>query len=293
MGPGKKDVINHIIESNWNNYSEEEKIRIIHDAADLEPEQSIIAVLAGITSYQFSVRNEARKGLELIRLKISNFFSEYEDKEQYLKGMKVSASVCFRIYSLIRPDMTPKENNYYFTLLLDFEGKGPYFAYLAVYNETIPLGAMEQMMNTFSDYRRLALVDQYLQATPSARLKFGFSFIRLLKSIKQRDAVINFYAALFDRQGDADPFLNNISNELKDPAKIVSNELQSQSPEIKIKGLKALAVISTKISSKLLIDILLTENVGKVRFAIYEIIENSSIGTYADMFYPILEIFYA
>jgi len=196
MGPGKKDVINHIIESNWNNYSEEEKIRIIHDAADLEPEQSIIAVLAGITSYQFSVRNEARKGLELIRLKISNFFSEYEDKEQYLKGMKVSASVCFRIYSLIRPDMTPKENNYYFTLLLDFEGKGPYFAYLAVYNETIPLGAMEQMMNTFSDYRRLALVDQYLQATPSARLKFGFSFIRLLKSIKQRDAVINFYAPL-------------------------------------------------------------------------------------------------
>ena len=163
---------------------------------------------------------------------------------------------------------------------------------MIVYKGIISLEVMEQPMNSISDFRCLALVDQYLQASPSVRLKFGFSFIRLLRSIKQREAVIQFYAGLFDRQQDGDPFLNNISLDLRDPEKIKAIELRSQSPELKIKGLKALAMLSTKISSDLLVDILTTEEVLKVRWVIYEMIENSSMGVYADLFYPVLEIFY-
>ncbi len=292
MESGKTEGGNQAIEGKWDGFSEKEKIMVIQEAAKSDPELAIIVVLAGISSYQFSVRNEAKKGLELIRLTITGFLADPDNKEQYIKGMKASASVCYRIYALIRPDMPSKEAGYFFKLLLDFEGKGPYFAYMAIYNGTISLGTMEQLMNTFSDSRRLTLVDEYLQAPPSVRLKFGFSFIRLLKSIKQREAVIHFYAALFDRQRDADPFLNNISQGLRDPDKILSIELQSPSPEMRIRGLKALAMISTKISTNLLIDILKTEKDRKVRFAIYEIVENSSMGVYADLFYPILDFFY-
>ncbi len=289
---GKTDDGNQNIEAKWDSFTEEEKVKAIRKAAEFDPEHTIIPVLIGISSYQFSVRIEAKKGLELIRLKISSLLKDPGNEEQYIKGMKASASVCYRIYAQIKPDMQPKDMAYFFKLLLDFEGKGPYFAYMAVYNGIISLGTMEQLINSFSDSRRLALLDQYLQAIPSVRLKFGFSFIRFLKSIKQREAVINFYADLFDRQRDADPFLNNISPDFRDPDKILSIELQSQSPETRIRGLKALSMISTKISTNLLIDILKTEDVRKVRFAIYEIIEKSSMGAYADIFYSLLDIFY-
>lgn len=284
------DHIMDMIEAKWNSLSQEEKILAIRDAVQSKSEQSIMIILAGIESYQFAVRNEARKGLGLIRTRISTLISNQEDREAYLKGIRISASVCFRIYSQIRPDRSQKENGYYFKLLLDFEGKGPYFAYMAIYNEIISLTAMEQLMGTFSDSMRLSLVDQYLQATPSVRLKFGHSFIRIVKSVKDRSAVIHFYSKLFDRQGDSDPFLDNISSELRDPGKIISIELQS-TPEKKIQGLKALAVISPKISSNILMDHLTVETEKKLRSAVYEIIEQSSVGEYSDLFYPLWEIF--
>lgn len=108
------------IQAKWSSYSEEEKIIIIRDAANSDPELAIIPILDGITSYQFAVRNEARKGLEFIRLKIVSLLTHPDDKEQYFKGMKTSASVCSRIYSKIKPDMTAKEIGYFFKLLPRF-----------------------------------------------------------------------------------------------------------------------------------------------------------------------------
>nr|NJM01355.1 hypothetical protein [Desulfobacula sp.] len=292
MESGKNHDNGLEIIARWESFSEEEKIMAIRDLAGSGPELAIAPVLSGITSSRFAVRNEAKKGLELIRSQVNGFFTDPEQKERVLRGMKTSTSVCYRIYARVRPEMPPGELGYFFKLLLEFEGKGPYFAYMLVYKGIMSPDAMEQTMAGLSDFKRLALIDQYLQAPPGVRFKFGFSFIRLLKSITQREAVIRFYAALFDRQQDADPLLNNISPDLRDTNKIKAVELQSPSPEIKIQGLKALAMLSTEISPDLLMDILSKEKRLKVRSAVYEIIENSSMGVYADLFYPVLEIFY-
>ncbi|MCM2283812.1 MAG: class I adenylate cyclase [Desulfobacula sp.] len=292
METGKNKHNDPDIMIKWNHFSEEEKIMAIRDSAELDPEMAINPAFSGITSYHFALRNEAKKALERIRLQINSLLTDVENKEHYLKGMKASASVCYRIYTAIRPDMPQNEIGYFFKLLLEFQGKGPYFAYMVLYKGILRLDALEQTMNGVSDFRRLALVNQYLQASPGIRLKFGFPFVRILRSIKQREAVIQFYAGLFDRQQDADPFLNNISSDLRDPGKIQAIELQSHSPEVKIRSLKALAMLSAKVSSDLLVDILTTENVPKVRFTIFEIIENSSMGTYADLFDPVWGILY-
>lgn len=276
----------------WNHFSEEEKITAIRDSAELDPEIAINTAFSGITSYHFAVRNEAKKALERIRSQINTLLTYAENKEHYLMGIKASASICYRIYALIKPDMPQNEIGYFFKLLLEFQGKGPYFAYMVLYQGTLRLDAMEHIMNGVSDFRRLALVDQYLQAGPGIRLKFGGSFIRILASIKQREAVIQFYAGLFDRQQDTDPFLNNIPMDLRDPGKIQAIELQSHSSEVKIRGLKALAMLSAKVPPDLLVNILNKEKVPKVRFTIYEIIENSSVGVYADLFDTVWEIFY-
>jgi len=281
-----------LFESQWEKLSEEEKAVVVENSSDSEPSLAILPVLAGITSYHFSVRNNARKSLEIIKSKIENFLTDPSDKDQYLKGLKESASVSSRIYNQIDPDMPFNELSYFFKILLEFEGKGAHFAFKAIYKGLITVGAMEKIIPTVSESARLAFVDQFLQTSPSVRLKFGFSFNRILRSIKHREPVIEFYANLFDEQREADPFLNNINPELRNPGHIITNEIQSFASEIKITGLKALAMIVTKISPELLLDILAIEEVKKVRIAIYEIIESSSIGVYAELFYPILEIFY-
>ncbi|MBU2627092.1 MAG: adenylate cyclase, partial [Proteobacteria bacterium] len=287
-----KEFDSNTFEAQWEKLSEEKKAIVVEKAQNLEPELAILPVLAGITSYHFSVRNNARISLETIQSKICNLLIDPSDKKQCLKGMKASASVCTRLYSHINPDMTFNELSYFFKILLEFGGKGAYFAFKAVYKGFVSVSAMEKIIFTVSETGRLALVDQYLQTDPSIRFKFGLSFNRILKSIKQRKPVIAFYASLFDRQRDADPFLNNIHPDLRDPDQIIFKEIGSPSPEIKIMGLKALAMVVTKISSEMLLDILATEEVKKVRIAIYNIIENSSMGSYPELFYPILELFY-
>ncbi|MFH2092860.1 MAG: class I adenylate cyclase [Pseudomonadota bacterium] len=279
-------------ETTWEKLSEEQKSYMIEKSIQLDPNIAILPVLAGIISYHFNVRNQARIALDKIKSSMRKLLTDSQDKLEYEKGLMLSESICARIYAQISPDMQLKEMSFFIKILLEFEGKGACFAFNALYNGTISVAAMLKIMGIVSEAAKLAFVDQYLQATAGTRLKFGRMFRNILKSIKDRDAVILFYASLFDRQRDADPFLNNINTELRDPKLIFSTELQSQSPEIKIMGLKALSMIVNEISPDFLLDMLVTEEVLKVRIAIYSIVENSTMGCYATLFYPILELFY-
>ena len=279
-------------ESKWELFSEEERAAVVKDAAVLEPEIAIMPVLAGITSYNFVVRNNARKSLKIIQDKITKLLSDPYDSKTYLKGMEASASICSRIYAQIYSEMPFKELVFFFKLLLMFKGKGAYFAFQAVYTELVSVAFMQKIINTVPETSRLAFVDRYLQTSPGIRLKFGVPFKKILKSIKSRDVVVKFYSDLFDAKRDADPFLNNINPDLRDPDQIIFNEIKSLSLEKKIMGLKALSMVSAKISPDLLIDILAAQEVKKVRIVIYNIIGSSSMGLYPELFYPVLQLFY-
>ncbi|CCK79612.1 class I adenylate cyclase [Desulfobacula toluolica] len=287
-----KDFDFNMFEAQWKKLSEEKQTIIVEIAEQLDPADAIIAVLAGITSYHFHLRNNAKRSLETIQHKIHALLADPSDKEGFLQGMKASASVCARICAYIRPGLHFNELSYFFTKLLEFEGKGAFFAYRLVYRGLVCVSDMEKIISNVSEHMKLAFVDQYIQTSPSARLKFGLSFKGILRSIQHRKAVVEFYAGLFDRRRDADPILYNINAGLRDPDKIIFNEIQSQSPDIKIMGLKALSMMVKKISPVLLINILKADTNENVRLVIYKIIENSSKGMYPELFCPILEIFY-
>ena len=87
-------------ESQWKELSAGDKTIVVKNTAMLEPDIAILPVLAGLTSYDFAVRNSARKGLEIIEDKITKLLSDPYDSKTYLKGMKASASICSRIYML-------------------------------------------------------------------------------------------------------------------------------------------------------------------------------------------------
>ncbi|MCP4672996.1 MAG: adenylate cyclase [Desulfobacula sp.] len=292
MASVKSDFNFNTFETQWENLSEGDKALVVKNAAKLDPEIAIFPVLAGIISYHFTVRNNARKGLGVIHDKINKLLSDPDDVKLYLKGQKASASICSRIYSQIDSGMSFNELGFFFKTLLEFKEKGAYFAFQAIYNKQISVEAMQKIIYMVPETSRLAFVDQYIKISPDIRLRFGFAFKKILKSIKNREIVINFYAGLFDAKRNADPFLNNISPDLRDPDQIISNEIKSQYPENIVMGLKALSMIVTRISSALLLDIMLNQEIKKVRIVIYNIIENSSIGVYEDLFEPILQVFH-
>ncbi len=288
----KTDFDFNTFESQWEQLSEGDKTLFIKNAAKFEPEIAIIPVLIGLASYHFAVRNNARKSLGTIQNKINKLLSEPEDKKQYLKGMKACTSICARIYERIYPEMPFNDISFFFKILLEFGERGAYFVFQAVYRKRITVEILQRIIYTVPEASRLVFVEQYIQTSPDIRLKFGFLFIKILKSVKKRDTVVKFYASLFDNGRDADPFLNNINFDLRDPDQIIAQEIQSNSPEIQSMGLKALSMIVTKISSDLLSNILINQEIKKVRIVIYKIIENSSMGVYPDLFDPILQCFY-
>ncbi len=287
----KTDFNFNTFETQWEQLSETDKAHVVKNAATLELNIAILPILSGITSYHFAVRNDARKSLGVINDKIDKLLSDPLDTKLYLKGQKASASICSRIYSKIDSELSSNELGFFFKTLLEFNEKGAYFAFKAVYNKQISVEAMQKIIYTVPEASRLSFVDQYIKTSPDVRLMFGFAFKKILKSIKRREIVVNFYASLFDIKRDADPFLNNINPDLRDPDQIIFNEIKSQSPEKIALGLKALSMIVAKISSALLLDILLNQG-KKIRIVIYNIIENSSMGIYEDLFEPIIQVFY-
>lgn len=282
----------HLFESHWEKLSRQEKVLIVKNAGKLDPEIGILPVLTGLTSYYASVRSHAQKSLEAIQINIGELLADALDKNQYATGMKKSLSLCARIYAEIQPDMAFDQLNFFIKTLLGIKGKGAYFAFKAIRQGLVSIDDMEKLIFTVPEPERLAFVDEYIQSSPGIRLKFGFMFKRILKSIQQRDCVVKFFAGLFDRQRDVDPFLNNINSELRDPEQILSNEIRSQFPETRAIGLKALAMMVTKISPDLLIDILDREQSEENRIAVYNIVEESSVGTYKELADPILRLFY-
>ncbi len=299
-------------ETQWAQLSKKDRALVVKNAAKLEPELAILPILTGITSQHFAVRNNAKKGLESIQNKINNSLSSIDDDKQHLKDTKTLYSICARIYTQISKEMPFPELEFFFKALLKFKEQGAYFAFQAVYSKLVSVKAMEKIIYNVPESSRLSFVFQYLQAPPDIRLKFGFTFKKILQSIKKRESVIKFYADLFDTKKDADPFLNNISLDLRDPNLIITNEIKSLSLEKQILGLKVLSMIESKISSDLLIKSLTNQKIEnqkienqkikdqkiktpiikKLRVVIYNIIENSSLGVYPELFDPVLKIFY-
>lgn len=292
MDDKPQTIDSECFEKIWDELSENEQISMIQESVHLDPEDAILPILAGIDSYHFSVRNQGKKGLDLIQSTLSKLLSGDRNGKDYRKGLRLSEIVCNRIYSRIHPELSLSELTYFFKTLIEFGGKGPYFAFKALYKGLVNVAMMKKIINTISESGRIAFVDQYIQTSPQVRLSFGNLFKNILFTITERESVVQYYAELFDRQKDADPFLYNINPSLRDPEKIIENEIASPVPAIKIIGLKALTMVTTHVPSRILLNILVTEEVLKVRLAVYAIIENSPRSVYADLYSPMLELFY-
>ncbi|OGR26354.1 MAG: hypothetical protein A2277_20885 [Desulfobacterales bacterium RIFOXYA12_FULL_46_15] len=278
----------HNFEVYWDKLSQDQKAALIKKSVDLGPDPAIQIVLKGIDSPHFAVRTLARETLKTIQAGIFTRLTDTKDKTQKLNAMKDSARVCSRLFFRIKPGISFEEQHFILKTLLGFEGSGALFAFKALSMRRITLASMEKIILTLPDSQRLNFIQEYLKATPELRLKFGAAFKQMVQSVKQTDAVVRFYAGLFDTEQDVDPFLYNLHPDLRDPEKIITGFVRSDSPGIRTIGLKALAMTVQKIHPGLLMEILLMKTHPEVRQTVYKIIENSALGTYPEIFRPIL-----
>lgn len=273
----------------WDELPEKDKVALIETALKNRLEESILPAFKGLYASNFAVRTQAKKALAFIRSRLAKMLKDPSDTKRYDEGMRSSAKLSALFFTRLFPNIAAKEHAFAFKLLLGMDGLGAHFAFNAFVQKKIDPKTAISVVMALPDFKRLAFIGEYLKAKPERRLKFAPYFKRLIRSVNDQDAVVRFYANLFDAQQDADPFLLNLDARLRDHRSIIENYVNSPSSEVRCLGLKALAMISTRLPAAVIKKMLASETDIAVRQTVYQIIEHSALGSYSDIFQALLQ----
>ena len=273
-------------ESRWEKLGKTERILWIAQAPKMDPELGILPILKGLSTFQSALRISARKSIGDLISQISNSLSHPEGEKEYQESLRRAAIVGGRLYQLMDPGMGQSDQIFFLQSLMGLGEHGAYFVFKAFLGGIVNGDCIKKLSQAAEPFDTLLLVDQYTMAPPDIRLAHAPLFKNILSMVSQRSVVLDFYAHLFDLDRGSDPFWGNIAFALRDPEQIQKQELQSISPDEKIKGLKALSMVGGRMDLEILKGIVENEEIKKVREVAYEIVERSG-GGWPDLFEPI------
>jgi len=275
----------------WKTLDEQQRKDLVLMAPRLPVYLGLLPILSSVFSTRYPLREAGKKSLTLMTFVIrKNVETPLENKP-----LKQAQAEAFQgaalIYRKIFMQMAFSDKSVLIQALMNVGNIGAFFAFKAVYLERVSPAVIKNCIKDLDDRLRLIFADQYLQADPAVRLRFASLLRYVLAGVKQRQAVIWYYAGLFDRGRDVDSYLNNIDASLRNPLLIEENELLSPDPQDRIAGLKAISMMRSKVPLRVFKKELTQEAVKKVRMAVYGLIENSSFGLYPELFEPVLQRF--
>ncbi|MCG8552844.1 MAG: pentapeptide repeat-containing protein, partial [Desulfobacterales bacterium] len=275
----------------WKNLDGQQREELVLRAPQLPVYLGLMPILNSVFSTHYPLRDAGKKSLSEMTYAIRrNIETPLENKP--LKQAQADAyQGAALIYRKIFMQMAFSDKSILINALMNIGSIGAFFAFKATYLERVSQDVIKNCIKGLDDRLRLLFADQYLQADPAIRLRFAGLFRHVLAGVKQREAVTWYYAGLFDRGRDVDPYLNNIDAGLRNPSLIEENELLSMEPRDRIAGLKAISMMRSKVPLHIFKKVLTQETVKKVRMAVYGMIENSSLGQYPDLFEPVLQRF--
>lgn len=278
----------------WNRADQAQQSKLLEEAVDMPPGDGIIPVTAGLTSFHFIVRNRAREILGILQQKI---ISSLKGKDK-VRALFDSALLSVHVYKNIHGNLSVQDLKLYFEILLESEGRSPFYAWKLCQSELFSMQILERITSTISEQGRLILVSQYLSSTPSVRRKYAGSFVTILKTINDQTAVIHFYADLFDKEIPSDIFLDNIKPSLRNFKGIIKTEFNNRNKiaaefhngekiakeqnwaASMLRALKAAAMLSDRIDPSVLLKLITSKRAPEFRRTIFKIIELSPVGTY-------------
>ncbi|WDP90823.1 MAG: class I adenylate cyclase [Desulfobacter sp.] len=274
------------IEFDWEQSDDQGRSRLLNAARDLPPALAILPVILGLPSRVASIRSTARDGLVRILNDVGSRMDHPEQKERDAASKEASL-ITSRLYRLITPNSNPDDKKYYFTALTAFGAHGAFFAFKLLLRNILAPDIFLYMVKALPESQRLEVVDEYLRANPCVRLEYARIFKAILKSISSRETVIYYYAGLFDRRCSADPFLNHIDPVLRDPETLMANEIESESLDRIVVGLKAMSMLMEEVPPWMLKALLRDQNAKQIRMAVYTILEHGATGGYPSLYKPV------
>ncbi|WP_320040809.1 class I adenylate cyclase [uncultured Desulfobacter sp.] len=275
----------------WENLDEQQRKDLVLRAPQLPVYLGLLPILSSVFSTHYPLREAGKKSLSDMTFVIRKNI-EAPLKNKPLKQAEAEAyQGAALIYRKIFMQMAFSDKSVLINALMDIGSIGAFFAFKAIYLERVSQDVIKNCIKNLNDRLRLIFADQYLQADPAIRLRFAGLFRYVLTGVKQREAVTWYYAGLFDRGRDVDPYLNNIDAALRNPLLIEENELLSMEPQDRIAGLKAISMMQSEVPLRIFKKALTQETVKKVRMTVYGLIENSSLGQYPELFEPVFQRF--
>ena len=275
-------------EDKWRKAGEDDRAGMFSRLTEFPAGQAVSPALDGLASYHFSVRTKAKAMLDTLKSEVLRLNTSWSHREDFFRAVEQSSLFSARMYQRLTFDQPVQEMKYHLELLLESGGRGPFYAWRFCQDKKLSEEMLKNILCALSETAKLALVDQYLVSTPLVRRKFGPLFRQMLGSLQERAQVITFYASLFDRQRDADPFLDNIPLSLRNPRTITENELVAGDVGRQIKALKALSRMVSRIDPKMLSLLFTRSRSASLRKTVLTIVENSYPGTYPELAEPVM-----
>ena len=275
----------------WKDLDEQQRINLILQAPQLPADLGLLPILSSLFSTHYPLREAGRTSLNEMALVIRKNIETPLENKPLRQAQAEAFQGAALIYRKILAQMVFADKSVLIQALMNIGSIGAFFAFKTIYLERVSPDVIKKCIKGLDDRLRLVFADQYLQADPAIRLRFANLFCYVLASVKERQAVTWYYAALFDRGRDIDPFLNNIDASLRDPFLIEDEELLSLDPQVRIASLKAISMMRSRVPLQVFKKALTQETVKKVRMAVYSLIENSSFGLYPELFKPVFQQF--
>ncbi len=267
----------------WDKTDQNGQVKLLDQVLTLPVREGIVPVMAGLTSFHFAVRNRAREILEIFQQRIAEAFESEVTVDAIIDSTLISVHVCEYIHA----NLSAQDMKLFLETLLEFDGRSPFYTWKLCQTDEnggkkLGLQALKVIASSVSDQGRLSLVRQYLAASPSLRREYAEPFIQMVRGISDQNAVIDFYAALFDHEVATDLFLENIKPALRDPNIFLAMALKSKKRPIteRNQALKAAAILVEAINPTLILKLISGEKTNDLRNTTFKIVSQSPEGTY-------------
>lgn len=277
----------------WNRADQNDQVKLLDQVSDVPVRDGIVPVTAGLVSFHFMVRNRAREILEIFQRRIAQAFASELTVDAIVDSVLVSVHVSEHIHG----NLSAQDLKLFLETLLEFDGRSPFYVWKlcrSVENGSRQFGLqiLKIVASSVSERGRLALVRQYLAASPSVRREYAAPFLQMLKGITDQTAVIDFYAGLFDRDITADLFLENIKPSLRDPGTLLPMvfDTKDRADDERDRALKAAAMVTERINPTRILKLISSDDDKVLRRTAFKIIARSSEGIYFQLTDTLIDI---
>ncbi len=239
--------------------------KMIRFAGELEVENGLRPILLGLGDSVRTVREEAKKSLERLAQQLTVPNKGGKDRPASL--VKRSAGFSFAVYEAIKITRDLNLIKFFLRTLLKIGERGAFLAWKFFVQNVVPQNIVIEMIKKIPEPLRLSFVYQYTLDTISTRRRYGPLAKLLLRDIKDRHAVVEFLADLFDRELLLDSVFYDLCRRLKIKETIAQIELRSNRQRDKIKGLKLLGPLGRVSDYHLCLPLLSQDEIPSVRIA--------------------------